>query len=82
MTNWLTPAAHEMYDLEAIAFFQNYFRPLSATDDPLIEFNGDSFRRERQGLDQIAQPRLSVKLTLFTINLYPHRVPVSNRVSW
>jgi hypothetical protein len=42
-------------DLHAIVFFQNYRRPIAASDDPLVKLNREALNREIQIVNQILQ---------------------------
>jgi hypothetical protein len=42
-------------NFKAIIFRQDCVRPIGATDDRLIEFDGETFRREREFLNEFVQ---------------------------
>ena len=50
--------ANEVNNLNPIAFFQNGIRPFISTHDLMIDFHGNPLGREREFLEQIAEPRL------------------------
>ena len=74
--------ANKMNNLDVITFSQTRLRPLVATDDLLIELNGDSRRFERQLADQIVQHRLIRHFPVLTVKLKQQpSVPYSEDLS-
>ncbi len=73
--------ANKMNNLDVVTFSQTRLRPLVATDDLLIELNGDSRRFERQLADQIVQHRLIRHFPVLTVKLKQQPVPYSEDLS-
>jgi hypothetical protein len=58
-----------MNNLNSVTVGQNRLRPLVAPNYLLIEFDGDSRRRQRQFADEIVQRRPVPHFAIFTVDL-------------
>jgi hypothetical protein len=66
---FFTAAAHEVNDLDAVAFVEGRLLPVGAADDPLIQFNREAFGRKREVRDEFGHSDGSGYVSRFAVDL-------------